>query len=366
METNTLSLNRILLYASNLDKNFNFAKLFHLFKDFIMKISIFTLFFSIFILMGCAGKGNQNAAKDSFIFDEGMVWNTQFHITYKGAESLKDSIRRILDEVGHNLSVFDSTSLVSRVNRQDSTAVNRDFIRVYEMSKKINKLSDGLFDPTLSPLITAWGFGPGHKATPDTAKVDSLLLITGLDKTRLESDILIKEATAIQFNFSAIAKGFGCDRIAEMFKANNVNDFLIEIGGEIVASGNSPRNDKWNISIDRPVYSDSDAIHESQVVINFSDMGLATSGNYRNFHGSGSERYGHTISPVTGRPLQTDVLSATVLASSSMEADALATSFMAMGSDKARKTAIDLNLPVLLICADSVWSSPQFDKLIMQ
>ncbi|MDE6297874.1 MAG: FAD:protein FMN transferase, partial [Muribaculaceae bacterium] len=301
-----------------------------------------------------------------YVSEEGMVWNTQFHITFKGPSTLKDSILSVLEEVGHNLSVFDSTSLVSKVNRRNSTVVNRDFIAVYNMSKKINQLTDGMFDPTLSPLITAWGFGPGHKISSDTLKVDSILKFVGLNKTSLNDSVLIKENRKIEFNFSAIAKGYGCDRVAEMFKRNGVTDFLIEIGGEIVASGISPHNSNWNISIDRPVISSSEIIHDSQVIISFTDMGLATSGNYRNYHESGSSRYGHTISPVTGRPIQTDVLSATVLAPSSMEADALSTSFMALGSKKASELTLRLKLPVMLILSDSVWFSPEFEKLIVK
>lgn len=302
----------------------------------------------------------------SYIADRGMVWNTIFNITYDGPESLSDSIRRVLDETGNNLSVFDLTSLVSQVNRNDSTPVNRDFIRVYEMSKKINSLSGGMFDPTLSPLITAWGFGPGHEATSDTLRIDSLLSITGLEKTSLRRGILIKENKSIQFNFSAIAKGYGCDRVAEMLKKNGVDNYLVEIGGEITASGKSPRGGDWTISVDRPVFNDTAIVHESQVIIAFTDQGMATSGNYRNFHGKGSERYGHTISPLTGRPVSTDILSATVIAPTAMEADGLATAFMTLGRKKTEELNKSLKLPVLLICADTVWCSPEFDKLILK
>lgn len=324
---------------------------------------LFAFLISIFSFFSSCKNGNKD---NHFIFDEGLVWNTEFHISFRGRPALKDSIRKVLEEVGHNLSVFDSTSLVSRANRSDTISVNNDFIRVYDMSKKINRVSDGLFDPTLSPLITAWGFGPGHKASSDTARIDSLLNIVGIEKTYIDSGKLIKKVSGIQFNFSALAKGYGCDRIAEMFKNNGVNDFMIEIGGEIVASGEGPRGGNWNISIDRPLFSNAEIKHDSQVVVAFSNMGLATSGNYRNYHQKGSDRYGHTISPLTGRPAVTDVLSATVMAPTAMEADALATAFMAMGSKNSISTALKLNLPVLLVCSDTIWSSPQFDRLIVK
>lgn len=328
-----------------------------------MKKIFFLLILLPLLGVSCVGGGSKS---DGFIKEEGLVWNTQYHLTYRGSASLGDSVRRVLEEVGHNLSVFDTASLVSCVNRQETTPVNRDFIRVYEMSRKVNVISGGLFDPTLSPLITAWGFGPGHKVSSDTLRIDSLLRIVGIEKTRLQGDTIIKQNQAIQFNFSAIAKGYGCDRVGEMFLRNGVKDFMVEIGGEIVAARKNPSGGDWTISIDKPVISDSEPIHDSQVIIAFTDMGLATSGNYRNYHSNGTERYGHTISPLTGRPIQTDVLSATVLASTAMEADGLATAFMAMGSEKAKEATQRLSIPVMLICADTVWMSPKFEKLIVK
>lgn len=298
---------------------------------------------------------------------DGLVWNTSFHITYRGAESLGDSALSVLARVGKSLSVFDTASLVSRVNRQDSTLVDTDFIRVYVMSRKINRASDGAFDPTLSPLITAWGFGKGHKANADTTRIDSILNYVGINKTHLHRDSIIKNDSRIEFNFSAIAKGYGCDAVAEMFEKNGVTDFLIEIGGEIMTRGKNKNGKKWRISIDRPVLSSDRVIHESQEIIDITGMGVATSGNYRNFHNTDSGTYGHTISAATGRPVSTDVISATVIAPTAMEADGLATAFMAMGSVKARKLNESLRRPVLLVLSDSTtWTSTQFDKLIVK
>ena len=331
-----------------------------------LSLSFYALIFlSAFLLSSCSGSSKK--ANEEYINERGMVWNTTFNITYQSSRNLGDSIRKVLDEVGHNLSVFDTTSLVSRVNRQDSTLVNTDFIRVYIMSRKINRLSGGLFDPTVSPLVTAWGFGPGHKATADTLRLDSLLRIVGIEKTHLKYDSIIKDTPYIQFNFSAIAKGYGVDRVAEALKKEGVNNFLVEIGGEIRAAGKSPRGTAWNISVDRPIMSNSAVIHESQLVIAFTNMGMATSGNYRNYKETKSgERYGHTISPLTGRPIKTDILSATVLARSSMEADGLATAFMAMGREKTMELNRKLKLPILLVCSDTVWISPQFEGLIVK
>ncbi len=307
-----------------------------------------------------------NKQLSSWNSQEGFIWNTSFHITYNGPTALGDSAVAVMNRVGKSLSVFDTTSLVSRVNISDSTIVDTDFIRVYEMSKRINRTTGGAFDPTLSPLITAWGFGKGHKANTDTMRIDSILQYVGIDKTRLSKDALIKNDRRIEFNFSAIAKGYGCDAIAEMFTNNGVTDFLIEIGGEIMMRGKNPEGNDWRISIDRPILSADREIHESQEIIAVTDMGIATSGNYRNFkRNENGSTYGHTISAATGRPVATDVISATVLAPSAMEADGLATAFMAMGSIKSRKLNESLRLPVMLVLTDSTtWTSTQFNKLI--
>lgn len=330
-----------------------------------MKYIFYSLATVILLALGACGNPSQSDKDAKFERSEGMIWNTSYHLCWQGAPALADSVRSTLDSVGHSLSVFDPNSLVSLVNRQDSTPVNTDFIRVYVMSRKINKLSGGMFDPTLAPVIDAWGFGPSHAISPDTARIDSIMNFVGIDKTRLSHDALLKENPAIAFNFSAIAKGFGCDRVGSMLADNGVKNYLIEIGGEILASGTNPEGNDWRVSVDRPIYADSAIVHDSQVVISFTDMGMATSGNYRNYKNDKSgNRFGHTISAVTGRPVHTDVLSATVLATTAMEADALATAFMAMGSERAMKINRNLRLPVMLVLADSVITSPQFDKLI--
>lgn len=298
---------------------------------------------------------------------EGFVWNTSYHITFRGDGSLKDSVIATLNRVGQSLNVFDSTSLISKVNRLDSAAVNPDFRNVYQASLDINRITDGAFDPTLSPLITAWGFGPGHTPTADTLRIDSLMRFIGIDRTHLNNNMIVKENRAISFNFSGIAKGYGCDAVAEVLLNNGVTDMIVEIGGEIRAIGLNPNNEPWRVSIDRPILSSDREIHDSQEIIQFSDKGLATSGNYRNFHKSGDHTFGHTISAKTGRPVQTDIISASVIAENTMLADGLATAFMTMGSVKARQLADSLHTPAMFVLSDStVWTSPEFKKLIVK
>lgn len=315
---------------------------------------------------GCGRSGNGDSRE--YQNAEGMIWNTTYHVTYNGGSELKDSIMQVLNKVGASLNVFDENSLVSRVNVSDSTAVDTDFIRVYVESVKVNRLTDGAFDPTLGPLIEAWGFGKGHKAMGDTARIDSLMKFVGIDKTRLSMDTLVKDDSRIRFNFSAIAKGYGCDCVGEMLQRNGVEDWLVEIGGEISCRGKSPEGGKWRVSIDRPVMQKDRILHDSQCVVEVTDAGIATSGNYRNLQSDEKgQYYGHTISARTGRPARTDVISATVIGRTAMESDALATAFMAMGADDVKRLNKSTRLSVMLVLADStVWYSGQFEKLMVR
>ncbi len=296
---------------------------------------------------------------------DGMIWNTTYHITYEGTPELEDSIMSVLNNIGKSLNVFDSTSLVSRANLTDTIVVDNNFISVYNTSRSIKARSNGMFDPTLSPLIDAWGFGRGHTPTADTARIAEILPYVGLWKTWLSGDTLIKEDPRISFNFSAVAKGYACDEVAAMFKRNRVSNYLVEIGGEIALGGVSPQSDLWKISIDRPVAGDSSVNHDSAAVIRVTDAGIATSGNYRNFRREGGHTLGHTISPETGRPVTTDVISATIIAPNAMMADATATACMAAGSEVAKALINEMNYEAFLILADStVWTTPGIARLL--
>lgn len=314
----------------------------------------------LLIISAFAGASCSRSAR--FRQDEGAVWNTVWHSTYESAEDLRDSITAVLEDVGRSLSAFDSLSWVSAVNANRSDSADGHLKTVLLKSKDIWKLTGGAFDPTLSPLITAWGFGKGHKPTADTLRIDSLLSITGLEKISLNGDRIIKAKPEVTMNFSAIAKGYGADKVAEMFRRNGVENFLIEIGGEIFCGGRSPSGGKWVIGIDSPDEKNRDS-HEIQQTIAISGCGMATSGNYRNFHKKGGVSMGHTISPVTGRPVASDIASATVIAGDCMEADALATAFMVLGAEKSMMIAKAEGIAVMLILTDfSILRSPEFVK----
>ena len=292
--------------------------------------------------------GNSN----SWQKEQGMIWNTVWHVTYKGPSGAMAVAMDSLKSVESSVSAFDDSSLIAQINRSEKGPVDGHLINVYEMSRKINRMSGGLFDPTLSPLIKAWGFGKGHTPTADTARIETILTYVGIDKTRIENDTLYKSSPEMAFNFSAIAKGYGVDVAASTLMDQGCTDLMMEIGGEVVCRGLNPEGRKWRIMIETPdeeylkeVFKyEKEPSFSDQLIVELSDEALATSGNYRNYHSQSGQTFGHTISAVTGRPVKTDILSASVIAPSCMEADALATACMAMGSEAAMEMLDDAGL----------------------
>lgn len=270
----------------------------------------------------------------------GSVWSTTYSITYIGRDNLDDSILAVMKRVEQSLSPFADSSMISRINRGESAATDSLIRRVFLASQHINLLSHGAFDPTLSPLINLWGFGYRKGSTedcePTSRQIDSCLQLVGINRCRLVGDTLLKADPRIEFNFSAITKGYGCDLIGEMLRRNGVTDYMVEIGGEIALSGLNPSGEKWHIQIDDPKAEGvADGAHSRLAVIALTDCGIATSGNYRNYRETAGRRTWHTIDPHTGHPAVTSTLSATVVAPDCMTADALATTCMALPPDSA-------------------------------
>lgn len=319
--------------------------------------------FHILIILLATGLITSACSRHEYKFEEGIAWNTAYHITYESDRNLSDSIIYVLNEIDNSLSPFNRESTVTKINENRSSETDSHFNKVYAESVRINAATDGAFDPTLAPLIRAWGFGQGHMISPnDTLRLDSLLELVGISKTEIINKKIAKKNPGIEFNFSALAKGYGVDCIADMLIRNGVVNFLVEIGGEIRANGHNPGGNKWGIGIDRPIEDSKGEIVET---IYLNSGAVATSGNYRNFHKDGERQFGHTISPKTGRPIQTDVISATVIAPDCMEADAIATSCMVLGAEKALNLCNKLNLAVMIIKNDlTVESNSAFDRLL--
>lgn len=298
---------------------------------------------------------------------EGMVWHTTYHITYKAERNLDDSILAVMNRVEMSLSPFAENSLVSAVNRGEDVEADSLLRRILAASQMVNRQSGGAFDPTVSPLVNLWGYG--YKSTgvePTAEAVDSLLAFVGIAECGLDArGHVVKKHPDTEFNFSAITKGYGCDLVGEMLQRNGCEDYMVEIGGEIALSGQSPRGRDWRIMVDAPIECDTAVVHERMAVMELTGRGVATSGNYRNYRETPEGRTWHTISPVDGRPAVTDLLSATVVAPTCMLADAYATACMARNAADALAMIETLDgVEALVVTRDSIYRTPGFPRVM--
>ena len=274
---------------------------------------------------------------------EGVIWHTTYRIVYQGSLSLSDSVLNVLGNVEMSLSPFRDASLVSRINRAETDSTDAMLRQTFDIALHVNRASHGRFDPTVAPLINLWGFGTDSIArkraetdgvdysfTVTPSELDSALSLVGIAECYVENGVIHKKHPLTTFNFSAIAKGYGCDMVAEMLKRNGVENYLVEIGGEIAAGGKNRQGNPWKIQIDAPVENPAEPIHSRLRIISIENGGIATSGNYRNFHETRRYgKFGHTIDPLSGYPVSTPIVSATVIAPTCAEADAWATACMA-------------------------------------
>lgn len=269
---------------------------------------------------------------------EGATWGTTYHITYKSSKNLDDSIITVMRDVEMSLSPFSDSSIISRINRGEDVKIDSLINRVFLASQEVNAMSEGTFDPTVAPIVNLWGFGyKNGTGDPTQEQIDSALALVGIRECSIKEGKIVKKHERTEFNFSAITKGYGCDLIGEMLSRNGCDDYMVEIGGEMALKGKNSRGEDWHVQIDAPVAEIDTVVHEQMTVVALTDCGVATSGNYRNFRETKSGRKGHIISPLTGQPITTTTLSATVIAENCMMADALATACMAMPIDDARK-----------------------------
>ena len=280
---------------------------------------------------------SRSEAKPEYRTAQGLVFGTSYHITYLYNADLQEDIEKTLALVDNALSMFNPNSTISAVNRSESVFVDDTlFLKVFRRAMEISDLTGGAFDITVAPAVNAWGFGFKHAENIRQATIDSLLEITGYRKIHEADGLITKDDPRIMLDCSAIAKGFGSDMVASMLRSKGIVDFMVEIGGEIVVSGQNPKGKLWNIGISKPVDDSLSVSSELQTVIPVTDIAMATSGNYRNFYVKDGRKYAHTIDPHTCQPVSHSLLSATVFAPDCATADALATSMMVMGLDSAQ------------------------------
>lgn len=245
-----------------------------------------------------------------------------------------DSIFR---EIESTLSLWDENSMISRVNRNDESVVlNQIFIDNFNYAIRAAELSEGYFDPTVGPLVSAWGFHfkEGVEMTPEI--VDSLKQFVGYHKIKIEDGKVIKENPDMTLDFNAVAQGYTTDMIGDFLLLNGVENFLVDVGGEILAKGNKPNGDLWKVGIEKPA-EDKDAERIVQEIVELKDKSIVTSGNYRKYVERNGKRYSHSIDPNTGFPAANNMLSATIICDNTAWADCLASICMLVGMERAKE-----------------------------
>ena len=298
------------------------------------------------------------------------VFGTIYHITYQCDSDLTQSINAELAKVDQSLSPFNEHSVITAINQNQDVVLDSMFLDVYRKALQISRETDGAFDITVAPLVNAWGFGFKNGSQPSALQIDSLKEIVGYQKISLAEGKILKDDPRMMLDCSAIAKGYGCDVVAKFLRSRGIRNYMVEIGGEIVASGINEKQKPWMIGVTKPTDDSLNVGHELQTVLHVTDKAMATSGNYRNFYYKGGKKYAHTIDPKTGYPVQHSILSATVLADECAIADAYATSFMVMGLERAQELLKHHpELMAYLIYSDergenAVWFSPSLrDKI---
>lgn len=278
-----------------------------------------------------------NVPKNELIKIEGEAQGTTWHISYISNEkmSLKNGVDSILRKLDSSLSTYLPVSIISRVNQNDSTArLDSHFIEVFNRAMEVSDKTGGLFDVSIAPLVNAWGFGFSKKEKISDAVIDSLLPLVNYRSITIKNNRVVKARPGMQLDFNAIGQGYSVDVLAGYLQSKGIRNYLVELGGELIASG-SKFDEDWKVGIDLP--TEQEPMQRTlSAVIPLHNRAMATSGNYRKFYVEDGKKYAHIINPNTGYPAKSDIISATVLANNATTADAYATVFMVMGLNQSK------------------------------
>ena len=257
---------------------------------------------------------------------QGLAQGSYYAITY--FDELNRNFQHEIDSIFHavdmSVNLWVDSSVISKVNRNEEVTLDSIFIDNFRIAQKAARLSDGYFDPTISPIVAAWGFSykSGDSITPQL-----------IDSLRIENGKVVKENPNMKLDFNAIAQGYTSDLIASFLESRGVKNYLVDTGGEIMARGSKPNGQPWIVGIEKPAKNwDSEQVVQTRITLR--DKGLVTSGSTRKYVERNGRRYSHCIDPKTGYPVEHNVLSATVMAENSVWADALASICMVMGMEK--------------------------------
>jgi thiamine biosynthesis lipoprotein len=287
----------------------------------------------VVVLVSC---GNDEPIKQEMKVG-GYAQGTTYSITYISEDGVdhQRAIDSLLIEVDNSLSTYQNKSIISKFNQsKNSFEVDDMFVDVFTRAKIVHYETEGQFDPTVAPIVNAWGFGFENSEDLDSLIIDSLLQFVGLDSvTRKFYKLQKKEGVMLDFN--AIAQGYTVDVLGNLLESHGINNYLVEVGGELKAKGVNMQDTLWRVGIDRPLADLKE--RELEAIVHLNNRSLATSGNYRKFYEKDGKKYSHTINPKTGYPVEHNLLSATVIAKECAFADAYATALMVMGLEQSKE-----------------------------
>ncbi len=286
------------------------------------------LFIGLVILASCGKQPKKMVL-------QGLAQGSYYAVTYYDEQerNFQHEIDSIFHAVDMSVNLWVDSSVISKVNRNEEVVLDQIFIDNFNIAQEAAKLSDGYFDPTVSPIVAAWGFSykVGDSITPQL--IDSLKQWVDYRKVRIENGKVIKENPNITLDFNAIAQGYTSDLIAAFLESRGIKSYLVDTGGEIMTKGEKPNGQPWIVGIEKPAENmDSEQVVQTRIALR--DKGLVTSGSTRKYVERNGKRYSHSINPKTGYPVEHNVLSVTVLAENSVWADALASICMVMGLEQ--------------------------------
>ncbi len=283
------------------------------------------------------------------------------------SDAIAQGVGETLETVNRRMSTYRPESELSRFNAADAgvwVPTSDDTRSVIDEALRISRMTKGAFDPTVGPIVDLWGFGSGgdEPQLPPSEDVAAVQEMVGFSKieTRASESAVLKQTPVVHLDLSGIAKGFGVDMVAEYLERQGVENYLVEVGGELRSRGHGPAGQAWRVGIERP----SGVPGDLQQVVDLKGEALATSGNYRIFFEQDGHRYSHIINPQTGRPVNHDLASATVVAPTTMEADALSTSLLVLGPDAGMELAVEHDIAAFFVTGNdeafSEMASPAF------
>ena len=305
---------------------------------------------------------------------EGQAQGTTYHITYfdTANRNLHPEIENILSNFDKSVSTYIPNSIISRINANEKEVIiDRYFIACFNKAKEVWKNTNGAFDPTVYPLVNAWGFGPGKKQKIEKTKIDSILKFVGFQLIKIKGNKVIKKDPRVSLDFNAFAQGYSVDIVSEFLNSKGIHSYIVEIGGEVYAKGKKPNGDNWKIGIEKPI-DNKESSNDLKAIVTLENLAIATSGNYRRFVLENGVKYHHHLDPKTGYPTKNNLLSASVFAKECISSDANATGILVMGLEKAKEfLALHKELQAYLIYSDDkgnyqVYETPGVKNIVSE